>query len=54
MEQQTITITIKTKGDRCVMSDAEIRAWYLEHVSELFDPKFGTPEIEVTLRREEK
>ena len=51
MEKQIVTITIKTKGDVCQMSDAEIKAWYEEKVASLFDPAYGTPEIDVKLER---
>ena len=51
MEKQIVTITIKTKGDVCQMSDAEIKAWYEEKVASLFNPAYGTPEIDVKLER---
>ena len=38
MEEQIITITVKTKGEKCEMSDKEIRRWYETHVAGLFDP----------------
>ena len=53
MEKQTVVITIRTEGETCEMSDAEIKAWYQSHVAQLFDPAYGTPSIEVTLKREE-
>ncbi len=53
MEKQVITITVKTEGERCELSDAEIRAWYETHVAKLFDPAYGTPEITVEVRRTE-
>lgn len=28
MEEQLITITIKTSGDKCVMTDDQIKEWY--------------------------
>ncbi|MBQ2117735.1 MAG: hypothetical protein II192_01615 [Clostridia bacterium] len=53
MEKQVITITVKTEGERCELSDAEIRAWYETNVAKLFDPAYGTPEITVEVRRTE-
>ena len=54
MEEQIITISIKTTGEKCEMTDKEIKDWYLENVGKLFDPKYGTPEITVDLKRVEK
>ncbi len=54
MEEQIVTVKIKTKGEKCEMSDAEIRDWYASHIAKLFDPAYGTPEIEVKLERIEK
>ena len=51
MEEQIITITVKTKGDICVMSDDEIREWYESNVAKLFNPEYGTPEITVDVKR---
>ena len=51
MEEQIITITVKTKGDVCVMSDEEIREWYATNVAKLFNPEYGTPEITVDVKR---
>ena len=51
MEEQIITITVKTQGDPCDLSDAEIKAWYAERVASLFDSKWGTPEITVDVAR---
>ncbi len=54
MEEQIITITVKTKGDVCEMTDAEIKAWYETHVAGLFNPAYGTPEIAVEVKRVQK
>ena len=54
MEEQIVTITVKTKGEKCEMSDTEIKDWYASHVAKLFDPAYGTPEIQVDLKRIEK
>ncbi|MBP5610808.1 MAG: hypothetical protein J6X72_05670 [Clostridia bacterium] len=54
MEEQIVTVKIKTKGEKCEMTDAEIKEWYASHVAKLFDPAYGTPEIEVELERIEK
>ena len=51
MEEQYITITVKTKGEKCEMSDSEIKTWYETHIAGLFDPAYGTPEISVEVRR---
>lgn len=51
MEEQIITIQIKTKGEVCEMSNAEIKAWYEAHIAKLFDPAYGTPEISVDVKR---
>ncbi len=51
MEEQIITITVKTKGDICQMSDAQIREWYETNVAKIFNPEFGTPEISVDVKR---
>ena len=51
MEEQTITVTIKTKGEKCQMSDAEIKEWYEKNIASLFDPAYGTPEIAVEVTR---
>ena len=50
-EEQTITITVKTKGDPCELSDAEIKAWYENRIAALFDLRWGTPEIAVDVKR---
>lgn len=51
MEEQIITVTIKTKGETCQMSDSEITEWYESNIAKLFNPEFGTPEITVDLKR---
>lgn len=52
MEKQIVTITIQTQGDRCEMTDEEIKDWYLSNIARLFDPAYGTPTIEVALERQ--
>ncbi|MCR5273402.1 MAG: hypothetical protein K6E13_10555 [Lachnospiraceae bacterium] len=54
MEEQTIKITIKTKGEKCEMTTEEIKRWYEENVKKLFNPEYGTPEICVEVERQEK
>ena len=54
MEQQTIVVTIKTKGEKCEMSDSQIKAWYETQIASLFNPAYGTPEIAVEVKREEQ
>ena len=54
MEKQIITVTIKTKGEKCEMSDEAIKAWYESNVAKLFNPEYGTPEISVDVKRIEE
>ncbi|MBR6916729.1 MAG: hypothetical protein IKN38_00960 [Clostridia bacterium] len=54
MEKQKVTITVITEGEKCEMSDGEIKEWYRANVSKLFNPEYGTPEISVALERCEK
>ena len=54
MEEQIVTVTIRTKGEKCEMTDDAIREWYAAHVAKLFNPAYGTPEIEVDVKRIEK
>ena len=54
MEEQLITITVRTSGDKCVMTDEQIREWYETHVRELFNPAYGIPEISVEVKRKIK
>lgn len=51
MEEQIVTVRIRTKGEKCEMSDEEIRAWYASHIADLFNPAYGTPEIDVDVKR---
>ena len=51
MEEQVITIVVKTTGEKCVMSDIEIKKWYEENIAKLFNPNYGTPEITVDVKR---
>lgn len=51
MEEQIVTVTIRTKGEKCEMTDDAIREWYATHVAKLFNPAYGTPEIEVDVKR---
>jgi hypothetical protein len=53
MEEQKITVTIKTRGEKCEMTDAEIEKWYLDNIAKLFNPEYGTPVIEVKVERKE-
>ena len=54
METQIISITVKTCGEKCEMTDEQIREWYESHVRGLFNPAYGTPEITVKVRRSEE
>ena len=51
MEEQIVTITVRTKGEICEMSDGEIREWYAANIAKLFNTAYGTPEITVELER---
>lgn len=51
MEEQRITITVKSKGEPCELTVAEIKAWYEARIAALFDPKWGTPEITIDVER---
>ncbi|MBO5076595.1 MAG: hypothetical protein J5584_03230 [Clostridia bacterium] len=51
METQIVTINVKTQGEVCELSTEEIKDWYKTNIAKLFNPKFGTPEIEVTVTR---
>ncbi|MBQ7153796.1 MAG: hypothetical protein IJR83_07695 [Clostridia bacterium] len=54
MEEQIITVTITTEGEKCEMTDAQIKEWYEKNIAGLFNPAYGTPKIEVTVKRIEK
>lgn len=51
MEQQVITVTVTTRGERCESGDLEIREWYRSRMEALFDPTYGTPAISVAVER---
>lgn len=51
MEEQVITVTIRTHGDVCVLSNEKIAQWYKENIAKLFNKEFGTPEIEVDVKK---
>ena len=53
MEEQIIRITIRSKGERCELSDAELKAWYEQKIAAFFDPKLGMPEINVDVERKQ-
>ena len=53
MEEQIITVTIKTSGEKCQLSTEEIKKWYEEKIAGLFNPEYGTPEIIVEVKRTE-
>ena len=54
MEEQIITIKIKTKGDICEMSSEEIKKWYETNILKLFNQEYGRPEITVDVKRKIK
>lgn len=51
MEEQTVTITVKSRGERCELTDEELKAWYEQKIAAFFDPKLGMPEINVDVER---
>ena len=51
MEEQTITIVIKTQGEKCEMTNEQIREWYETNIRGLFNPAYGTPEITIDVER---
>ena len=51
MEEQTITIIIKTQGEKCEMTNEQIREWYETNIRGLFNPAYGTPEITLDVER---
>lgn len=51
MEKQTVTVTVRTSGEQCQMTDEEILSWYKQQIAGLFNPAYGTPEIDVKLER---
>ena len=51
METQIVTISVKTQGEVCELSTEEIKEWYKTNIAKLFNPEFGTPEIEVEVKR---
>ncbi len=54
MEEQIVTITVKSTGEPCELTDEQIRAWYAERIAALFDPEWGVPEIAVDVRRKKR
>ena len=53
MEEQFITIRIKTAGEKCQLTDEEIRQWYYAAMRNALNPACGTPEITVEVERKE-
>ena len=51
MEEQTIKITIKTRGEKCDLTDEQITEWYRSRIEGFFNPEYGTPEIAIELER---
>ncbi len=54
MEKQIINITVTTEGEKCEMTTEQIKAWYEEKISGLFNGEYGTPKIEVDVKRIEE
>ncbi len=53
MEEQVITITVKTTGEKCQLNDEEIRQWYASAMRNALNPACGTPEITVDVQRKD-
>lgn len=53
MEQQTVTVTIRTRGEKCELTDEQIKDWYRERIEGLLDPNIGGYEVSVSLERKE-
>ena len=51
MEEQLITIKVRTAGDKCQLTDEQIRLWYAEAIRNALNPAYGTPEITVDVQR---
>lgn len=51
MEEQLVTITIKTFGEKCQLTDEQIRRWYASAMRNAMNPACGTPEITVEVQR---
>ncbi len=51
MEEQIITVVIKTQGEPCELDSAEIAEWYRSRIAGLLDPAYGTPQVAVTVER---
>lgn len=50
-EQQTVTVTIRTWGKACELSDEQIATWYRDGIESLLDPNIGSHEITVSVER---
>jgi hypothetical protein len=53
MEKQIINIKITTEGEKCEMTTEQIKAWYEEKIGGIFNPEYGTPKVEIEVKREE-
>ena len=50
-EEQTVSVTIRTRGEACEMTDEEIAEWYRNAIDSLLDPHIGEHEVSVRLTR---
>ncbi len=51
-EQQTVTVTIRTRGEKCELTDEQIQGWYRDQIESLLDPNIGEHDISVAVERE--
>lgn len=51
-EQQTVTVTIRTRGGKCELTDEQIQGWYRDRIEALLDPDIGEYDISVAVKRE--
>lgn len=50
-EQQTVTVTVRTWGEPCDLTDEQIAKWYRERIESLLDPDIGKHEVSVSVER---
>ena len=51
MEEQVVTVTVRTWGKPCELSDEQIIAWYREQMEKLLDPDIGGHDVTVSVQR---
>lgn len=50
-EEHTVSVTIRTRGEACEMTDEEIAEWYRNAIDSLLDPHIGEHEVSVRVER---